>query len=291
MTASQFQCVLDARAGIGECPTWSLADRALWWVDIVGRTLNRFDPATGAAQALPMPADIGSFGLRAAGGFVAALRDGLWLVDDRGVLQRRVATAPYDSSTHRFNDGRCDPFGRFWVGSMNERRDAASAKLWRLDADLSLHEMVDGLTISNGLGWSPDARTMYHADTPAHTVWSWRVDPTGEIADRRVFARFEGETDRPDGAAVDRDGHYWVAFYRGAKVVRIAPDGGVVAEYPTPCVCPTACAFGGPDLRTLFVTSATHERPADEIRRYPQSGGLFAMAVDVPGRPEPLFSG
>jgi sugar lactone lactonase YvrE len=239
-----------------------------------------------------MHASVGCLGLRASGGLVVALRDGLWLADAHGRLDRKIADAPYDPAWHRFNDGRVDPQGRFWVGSMNERRDAASAALYRLDADHSLHRVVDGVTVSNGLAWSPDGRTMYHADTPALTVRAFDFDAsTGTPSRMRTFVRWERETDRPDGAAVDSAGHYWVAHFRGGRVVEIDASGRTVREIPFPAMCPTMCAFGGPDLRTLYVTSARHERPDDELARFPQSGGVFAMRVDVPGLPEPRYAG
>jgi len=175
---------------------------------------------------------------------------------------------------------------------MNEKRDANTACLYRLDPNLELAAMIPGVMISNGLAWSPDARTMYHSDTPARTVWAWDFDAaTGAIANRRVFARFDGDKDRPDGAAVDREGCYWSAFYGAGKVVRLSPAGERLAEYPLAAMAPTMCAFGGPDLKTLFVTSARQRRDAEELERLPQSGGIFAMRVDVPGLPEPKFAG
>jgi sugar lactone lactonase YvrE len=148
------------------------------------------------------------------------------------------------------------------------------------------------MTISNGLAWSPDGRTMYHADTPARTVRAYDFDSArGTPANGRVFAHFEGETDRPDGAAVDSEGCYWCAFYRGAKVVRLSPQGLRLTEYAVPAMCPTMCAFGGDDLRTLYVTTARQMREADELARLPESGGIFAMRVDVAGLPEPKFAG
>jgi sugar lactone lactonase YvrE len=208
------------------------------------------------------------------------------------VLGDRMAEAPYDPSHHRFNDGRADRAGRFWVGTMNERRDAASGALYCLDEYFALRRAVDGITISNGLAWSPDQRTMYHADTPARAINAYAFDAaTGTLGARREFAHFDGETDRPDGAAVDSDGCYWIAFYRGGKVVRLSSRGERLAEFPVPAMCPTMCAFGGPDLRTLYVTTARQMREADELARLPQSGGIFSMRVDVPGLPEPKFAG
>ena len=292
MPASPFRCVLDLKASLGECPTWSVAEQALYFVDINAPALVRFDPATGAHRAMPMPSSIGSFGLRAAGGFIVALREGVWLADAGGRLERKVARAPYDPAHHRFNDGRVDRQGRFWVGTMNEKRDASTAALYRLERDGSLTRILDDMTISNGLAWSPDARTMYHADTPTHTLRAYAFDPaTGVPSAPRVFAQWSGATDRPDGGAVDSAGHYWTAFYRGGKVLELDAGGRVVRELPVPAMCPTMCAFGGRDLRTLYVTTARQERPDDELARFPQSGGVFAMDVDVPGLPEPHFAG
>jgi sugar lactone lactonase YvrE len=289
---SAFACVLDIKASLGESPVWSVEEQALYWVDINAPTLNRFDPATGHNTAWKMPASIGSFALRAQGGFVAALRDGIWFVDRDGTPQRKVVDAPYDPTHHRFNDGRADRAGRFWVGSMNEKRDANSAALYRLDPSLNLVTMLSQLTISNGLAFSPDDRILYHADTPTRTINSYPFDAaTGGIGPARTLARFSGDTDRPDGGAVDSEGCYWSAFYRGGKVVRIAADGNMVAEYPVPAMCPTMCAFGGPDLRTLYVTTAAQQRDLDELVRLPASGGIFAMEVAVPGLPEPKFQG
>lgn len=292
MTDTPFRCVLDLRAALGESPTWSVDEQALYFVDIVAPALVRFDPATGVHTSMAMPSSIGCFGLRERGGFVVALRDGIWLADAHGRLEHRLAGAPYDPAHHRFNDGRVDRQGRFWVGSMNEKRDAPSAALYRLERDGSLARVLDGVIVSNGVAWSPDGRTMYHADTPAHTVRAYDFDPaTGVPSGGRVFARWHGDTDRPDGAAVDSAGNYWIAFYRGGKVLQVSPQGRVLREVPFPAQCPTMPCFGGPDLRTLYVTSARRDRPADELARYPQSGGLFAMRVEVPGLPEPRFAG
>jgi sugar lactone lactonase YvrE len=290
--SSPFRCVLDVRASLGECPVWSIEEQALYWVDINEPSLNRFDPATGENVAVPMPESIGCFALRASGGFVVALRDGFWLASKEGRPTRKVGNAPYDPAHHRFNDGRCDARGRLFAGYMNEARDASSAALVRLDPDFTQTQVVSGMTISNGLAWSPDGRTMYHADTPTRTIKAYDYDPASALpTNPRVFARFTADGDRPDGAAVDSEGCYWSAFYRGGKIARITPDGHMLAAFAVPAMCPTMCAFGGRDLRTLYVTSARQRRSADELAQLPQSGGIFAMPVDVPGLPEPKFAG
>jgi sugar lactone lactonase YvrE len=290
--ASSFTCVLDARASLGECAQWHAGEQALYWIDINAPALNRFDPATGANVAMPMPASIGCYAFRARGGFVVALRDGVWFADAAGRLGRKVAQAPYDPDHHRFNDGRCDRQGRFLAGVMDESRSGNTGALWRLDADLAFTRVLGDMMVSNGLAWSPDGRTMYHADTPTQTVRAYEYDAaTGTPSNARVFARWSGEGERPDGATVDAEGCYWSAFYRGGKVVRVSPGGEVLAAHPLPAMCPTMCALGGPDLCTLYVTTARQQRSDEELARLPQSGGLFAMRVEVPGLPEPAFAG
>jgi sugar lactone lactonase YvrE len=292
MSASEFTCVLDARASLGECPVWSREEQVLYWVDINEPALHRFDPQSGRDDAMSMPSSIGSFALRSRGGFVVALREGIFLADREGRIERKVADAPYDPHHHRFNDGRCDARGRFFVGSMNEQRDGASAALYRLDPDYSLHRVYGEITISNGLAFAPDTRTLYHADTPAHVVRAFDYDlASAKMGSPRVFAQWRGETDRPDGAATDSAGHYWVAFYRGGKLMELSPRGELVAEHPIAAMCPTMPAFGGPDLCTLYVTSARQQRDDAELARLPQSGGLFARRVAIPGLPEPTFAG
>jgi sugar lactone lactonase YvrE len=287
-----LQCVNDARASLGECPVWSPDEQALYWVDINAPALHRFDPATGRDTAMPMPESIGCFALRRQGGFVVALRGGIWLVRQDGTLARKIADAPYDPDHHRFNDGRCDRQGRFWAGFMNEKRDADSAALVRVDADHGITPVLRGMMISNGLAWSPDGRTMYHTDTPTRVIHAFDFDPaSGLPSNRRVFARFADPTHRPDGGAVDSEGCYWTAFYGGGMVVRLSPAGAVLAQFAVPAVCPTMCAFGGPDLKTLYVTSARQFRSDEELSRLPHSGGLFSMAVAVPGLPEPAYAG
>jgi sugar lactone lactonase YvrE len=290
---SPFDCMLDARADLGECPTWSVVEQVVYWVDINAPALHRFDPATGRDAVFPMPSSIGCYGVRDGGGFIVALRDGIWLAHDNGTLAEKVAEAPYDEpSFHRFNDGRVDRDGRFWAGTINERRDAPSGGLYRIDPDFAVTRVFAGITISNGLAWSPDGRTMYHADTPTLTVRAFDFDPPSGLPTReRTFHRFTSAGDRPDGAAVDADGNYWIALYRGGRIARLSPSGDEIASHPIPAMCPTMCAFGGADLRTLFVTTARQERGDDELRRLPRSGRLFAMRVDVPGLPEPTFKG
>jgi sugar lactone lactonase YvrE len=292
MMQPRFECVLDAQARLGECPLWSARDAALYWVDIDARALHRFDPVRGTNTAVPMPEDIGCVALAADGGFVAGLRSGIWRLNPAGKPIELLAANPEDTRVSRFNDGRVDPHGRFLVGTIDEPKGGAHAHLYRYDRR-GLVALVSGLLTSNGLAFSPDGTCLYHSDTPTFTVYKYPYDgATAEIGARTVFVRLtpsQSDRGRPDGAAVDAAGCYWVALYEGSRVQRYSPRGELLAEYSVPARCPTMVAFGGDDLRTLYVTSARRGRPAEELAQLPLSGGIFAMRVETPGLPEPLF--
>jgi sugar lactone lactonase YvrE len=152
--------------------------------------------------------------------------------------------------------------------------------------------VIGGMTLSNGLAFSPDGRTMYHADTPTQTVMAYDYDEdTGTAGRGRVFAQWTGQTERPDGATVDSVGNYWVSFYSGGKVMQVSPRGRMLAEHPLPALCPTMPAFGGPDLMTLYVTTARQKRDPAELARLPESGGVFAKDAGIAGLPETMFPG
>ncbi|WP_262268555.1 SMP-30/gluconolactonase/LRE family protein [Microvirga yunnanensis] len=283
---------LDVRAQLGECPVWDVDGQALFFVDITGRALHRFHPASGAHAVVTMPEEIGCIGLRKGGGFIAGFRSGLWLLDPEGRRETRLADNPEDQRASRFNDGRVDPAGRFLAGTIDEPKDGGRAHLYRYDRR-GLAELAGGLLTSNGVAFSPDGRTLYHSDTPTFTIWRYAYDPaTGAATDKTLFARLQpSETDRgrPDGAAVDAQGCYWTALFEGGRIQRYAPDGRLLAEHPVPARCPTMVCFGGAGLRTLYVTSARHGRSEAELGAFPQSGSLFSMPVDVPGLPENRF--
>lgn len=284
---------IDTPALLGESPVWHAAEQALWYCDIAGHRLHRFVPATGACSRWDFHTDVGSVALCRDNRWLVALRDGLWRFDPASDERVRLVAAPYDPTEERFNDGKCDPAGRFWVGSIDEPRRPGRAALWCF-ADATLTRRQSGITVSNGLAWSPDALAMYWADTAAHTVWAFDFEPaSGAMTHRRVFASFPakpahglaGYGGRPDGAAVDAEGCYWVAMYEGGRVLRLSPAGEVVAEVRVPARCPTMPCFGDADLKTVYVTSASVNRPAEELAEFPHPGCVFAFRVDVPGVP------
>jgi sugar lactone lactonase YvrE len=293
MSVIDVRVAIDTPALLGESPVWHPEQQALWYCDIPARRMIRFHPASGAMAHWDFHCDVGSFAPTRGGAFVVALRDGIWRFDPASDARSQLAVAPYDMSEERFNDGKCDPVGRFWVGSIDEPRRPGRAGLWCF-RDGILERRQSGITISNGLAWSPDSRTMYWADTAAHTVWAFDFEPlSGAMTGRRVFAQFApkpenglvGYRGRPDGAAVDAEGCYWVAMYEGARVLRFSPVGELLAEARVPARCPTMPCFGGDDLKTVYVTSASFARPAGESAEYPNAGCTFAFRVDVPGLP------
>lgn len=285
-------CVLDIRAELGECPIWSPRENALYWIDIYAGRLNRFDPSTGANRVWQLAEPIGSFALCEDGGALLALKSGLWRYDLDSEALTPLAQPEPNLPGNRLNDGRCDPQGRFWVGSMADPVDPARplGALYRLNADHRCTRMADGLYVSNGLAFSPDGRTLYHSDSWAavRTIWAWDFDADeGTIRNRRVFVDTAGMPGRPDGGAVDADGCYWMAGNDGWEIVRFTPAGMVDRRIALPVAKPSMLAFGGARLDTIYVTSI---RPAS-VEGQPQAGSLFAVHAGVTGVAEPLFRG
>jgi sugar lactone lactonase YvrE len=295
----RIDCVLKMRGGggpKGECPVWSAAEQCLYWVDIDGGTLNRFDPATGRNAAYTLGEPIGCHGLRRAGGFVLATRSGVHLSGADPTQRTRIAAPEPDKPENRPNDGRCDPQGRFWFGTMCDpptRSADPQGGLYRVDPDGTATRMVDGIFVGNGLAFSPDGRILYHSDSFAavRTIWAWDLDPQGGLTNRRVFATTHGLQGRPDGACVDADGCYWSCHIDGGLVVRYTPDGRIDRTIPMPVKWPTMCAFGGAKLDTLYITSLRRGGAAAEHPDQPLAGSLFACRPGVTGVPEPLFGG
>jgi len=277
------------RCELGESPVWSANERALYWVDIPRGYIHRFHPETEAHVCYRLPEDVGCIGLRAQGGFIAGLRSGIYLLSDDGMLERRIALNPNDRRYSRFNDGRVDPWGRFWAGTMWEPRDRNEAVLICVDAQHRTLAQRDDLMVSNGVAFSPDRRWLFHSDTPNRVLYRYPLDRHGMPGCREVVRRFPVQMGlgRPDGGTFDKDGCYWSAQYEGGALLRMTVGGDVIARIDLPVRYPTMPAFGGPDMRTLYITTAAD--PAPEASAL--SGAVLALRVDVPGCPEPLFAG
>lgn len=267
-------------------------DRALYWVDIKRPTLNRFNPATGTSEAWAMPEDIGCLGLRRNGGAIVALRSGFAYVDFCTGEIRKAASPKLEEADLRFNDGRCDRHGRFWAGTVHERRHPGTAALYRFDPDGRYTQMIGGVTISNGIAWSPDNLTMYFADSWRRLIFRFDFEPdSGTPSNPRIFAELPFGAGVPDGATVDSEGFLWSANFDGACVTRYAPNGTVDRVIRMPVQRPTSCVFGGDDLSILYVTSASLDLTAEQRIAAPLAGGLFAIDAGVKGLPEPCFEG
>jgi sugar lactone lactonase YvrE len=279
---------------LGESPLWHPDEAALYWCDIPGRALHRWRPASATHTTWALASEPGCIAPLPGGDLLMAMRDGLWRFSPASGQRRRLAPPPYDPKQERFNDGKADPQGRLWVGTIYDPRTAANAALYRW-AGGRLQRLAGDVTVSNGLAFSPDGRTMYWSDTHAHRIYALDFDGSdGSLSRQRVFAEFPlkapgqalaGYGGRPDGAAVDSEGAYWVAMYEGQRLLRLSPAGALLQEVPLPVRCPTMPCFGGADLRTLFVTTARNQRPADELAAQPLAGCVLTLPVSVPGLP------
>jgi L-arabinonolactonase len=285
-------CVVDCKNQLAEGPLWDPIERSLFWVDIPAGLVQRFDPASGARAAWTLPEGVGALALREKGGLVVALASGFALFDPASGALRRLASPEAGLPDNRMNDGKCDRRGRFWAGTMNAGADMFAGSLYRLDADLSFRSMAGGIGISNGPAWSPDDLVFYFADSRRRLIYAYDFDlATGAIANRRVFADCSHEPFEPDGATIDEEGCLWSAQWNGWRIVRYTPDGGVDRIVEMPVQRPTSCMFGGPNLGTLYVTSARIGLTDEELAAQPQAGGVFALDVGVRGLPAFRFAG
>ena len=291
-TLFQVELAGPTPATLGESPLWHGGEQCLYYVDIAERQVLRLDPTSGDLKRWQLDSEPGCIALLEGGGLLVAQRNGLWRLDPASGAHTPVAAAPYDSGRQRFNDGKPDAQGRFWVGTIDDAR-LAQAGLYRYAAG-AFTTMAEGIVTSNGLAWSPDQSRLYWSDTKAHEIYQLAFDPaTGGIGERRLFAQFapraEGQSlddygGRPDGAAVDVEGCYWVAMFEGQRLLRLSPEGRVLREVRLPVRCPTMPSFGDADLRTLYITTAREKRPAHELAAQPWAGCLLKLRVDVPGQ-------
>lgn len=312
---TRWHTVSTHRSHLGESPFWHPQEQTLYWLDILGKQIFRFNMDRGRVDTWNMPSEPGCMAPTHDGGLVIALRYGVFRAAGWGEPLVPVATLDYDPAHMRANDGKCDAQGRFWVGTVDETRSLKNAALFCVDARGAGAAQVackisprSGMSTANGLAFSPDSRTLYWADTPSHTAWAWNFDPlAADISAQRVFARFApkpegwqwtsaapdngGYGGRPDGATVDVQGNYWLAMFEGQRVCQFASDGTLLDSLPTPMMCPTMLCLGGEDLKTLYVTSAGLIRSAAEQAAYPLSGCVLSTRVEIAGLPVNVFQG
>ena len=292
---NEVELLVDSETLLGECPVWDLKENVLYWIDIDGHKINCYDPSSCNNETRKLPFKAGSLAIRKQGGLLLAMSNGFYNYDFKNeILESRECDPEPDRKDNRLNDGRCDPEGRFWVGSMNDLRRIqgqyeGNLYCYHPDGECVSQNLPVG--VANGLAFSPDERYMFFADTMRETVWRFDYDKEqGKIRNQQVFLNLKNLSGKPDGACVDADGCYWLAHIYGWKVARYTPKGKLDREIQLPFPKPSMCAFGGSKLDTLYITSiSTKDDKSNGENKY--SGGLFAVNPGVSGIPEPNFLG
>jgi sugar lactone lactonase YvrE len=281
-------CIWQVGATLAEGPVWHAAERAFYFVDIKGRRLHRCNEHGGDRLSWQAPAEIG---------FALPMADGDFICGLPGKLARFTASGNFDTVLdieahapgNRCNDGYVDAAGRLWFGTMDNGETAPSGTLYRLDAR-GLQAMDDGIIITNGPCHSPDGKTFYHTDTLGRMVYAYDCAPDGTLSGKRIFVQYpQGVPGHPDGSAVDAEGYVWISLFGGSRIERYAPDGTLAVTVAMPCPNITKVAFGGDDLRTVFVTTARKGMSEAALAAHPLAGGVFTFRVDVPGLPQHPF--
>lgn len=288
-------CVVDARAELGEATIWDPKAGVLWWIDIWNKLIHRYDPKTGKDDTWSSPEFLGCIGLREKGGLVVTMVSGFYFFDPATGRFDAIADPEAHLADTRFNDGKPDRQGRFWAGTLFEapgKKVQFIGSLYRMDTDLSVHRMIEGVGCCNGLAWSPDSNTMYFSDSHTPIVRAYDFDAaTGDIENLRTFVDLSDFGGIADGATVDADGCYWVTIPFKGRVDQYDPKGKLVRTIALPTDLPTCCEFGGKDLDILYVTTAVLKRPAEHFKGQQYPGGLFAIDVGVKGLALPAFKG
>src|SRR3989442_10575126 len=268
--------VLDVRAQVGEGPIWDPDRNLLVWVDVTGSAVHQYSPGSGHDHEIAVGQYVGAAASRARGGLVLALQHGFGLLDTDTGRVDMIADTEADRPGNRMNDGKCDSAGRFWAGTMSFSLDKGAGSLYRLDPEYQVSTVLNNLTLSNGLGWSPDDRTMYFIDSVTQGIDAFAYDAiTGAITNRRRLVDIAPELGMPDGMTVDADGAIWVGLWGGWAIHRYTPDGHLDRVVRLPVGYVTSCAFGGSDLGDLYITTAAYQLDADALAGQPHAGGLF----------------
>jgi sugar lactone lactonase YvrE len=294
LSGDDVRCVLKWDAIVGESPLWHLRERRLYWVDIHGKKVHRFNPDTGHNETFNLPDLVTCLAFRKNGGLLVTLRKHFVFFDpDTGKLEY-LAKVEGEKPGTRFNDGRVDPQGRFWAGTIGDPDwDAPVGSLYRFDPDQSVTRMCSGLVCSNGTAWSPDGRTMYHTESFRYTIFAYDFDEaTGSPTTGQAFATVDRALGGfPDGLCVDAEGYLWSNHVGSGRVVRYDPSGNIHSQILLPVPRAVGCMFGGDDLDTLYITSARETMTPQQIENAPLSGGIFAVKPGVKGQPAVAYAG
>ncbi|MFN8486754.1 MAG: SMP-30/gluconolactonase/LRE family protein [Caldilineaceae bacterium] len=291
--SNDVKILFNNHALVGEGALWDEAQGVLYWVDILSNKLYIYDPARGENRAFDVGQHVGTVVLRKSGGVMLAVYDGFASYDLASKTLTILADPEADLPNNRFNDGKCDPAGRFWAGTMAYTSQTTQGSLYRLDADLSVHKMLGDIAISNGIVWSSNKKTLYYIDSLAFNVRAFDYDnATGAISHERVVIRIAPELGLPDGMAIDAEDKLWVAHFGGSAVRRWNPvTGQILATIELPAKQITSCAFGDANLDTLYITSAANGMDAAALAKEPAAGALFSVKPGVRGVPSYRFAG
>jgi D-xylonolactonase len=286
---AEVQCIANVHAVLGEGPVWVTRESALYWLDIKGRKIFRLDN-DGRLTEWPTPLRIGSLAPRKSGGFIAGTEDGIAIVDPTADRFEIIATPEEQLPDNRFNDGKVDRRGRFWAGTMDDREESATGALYCI-APAGWAAIDGGYKVTNGPAFSPSGEIMYHSDSARQVTYAFDMDADGQVANRRTFLQFGPGDGYPDGMTVDDEGCLWIAFWEGWCVRRFSPAGEWVETVKMPVQRPTSCAFGGPDLDRLYVTSASIDLDESALAMQPNAGGLFMMVPGARGLADVPYDG
>lgn len=280
-------------ATLGEGPVWDEREARLYWVDILSGTLLQYDPDTKSNRAYNLGEHLGCLALRKEGGLVVALQSGFAFFDPRQQELSSIMDPESQRPGLRFNDGKCDPSGRFWAGSLSYDLEEGAGSLYCLKRDLDVKSMLQGLTLPNGMAWDREKATFFFIDTPTRKVLAFNYDDaSGQITNPLVLRQLREQDGYPDGMTIDREGALWIALYNGYKVIRIDPvSGETLFEVHLPVPQVTSCTFGGGDFNELYITTAREHMSSEDIDRWPLSGALFKVTLPFRGRPASRFGG
>ena len=281
----EIKCLWSLAAQLGEGPCWSVAERALWFVDIKGRQIHRFEPQSGLKRSWPAPDQVTFVLPRAAGGFVVGLPGKLASFTPATGAFATLAVLGQEPPGNRTNDATVDAAGRLWFGTMDDGETEARGRLYSWDGATPPQPRDEGYVITNGPAFSPDGRVFYHTDTPRRVIYRFDVSPEGTLTGKRPWVEIEAQAGWPDGSVVDSAGCLWVGLYSGWGLRRYSPQGELLETVSLPCANVTKLALGGPDLKTAFVTTARKGLSPQDLQAQPLAGGLFRFEVEVAGLP------
>lgn len=281
----EISCLWNLEAQLGEGPCWSVADQALWFVDIKGRQIHRWDPVKAQPRSWPAPQPVSFVLPRASGGFVVGLPGQVASFNPGTGDYAPLATLDAEAPGNRTNDACVDARGRLWLGTMDDGESEPRGTLYAWDGTAAPQARDKGYVIPNGPCFSPDGRVFYHTDTPQRTIYRFDVEADGALTGKRPWVQIEEGAGWPDGSIIDSAGCLWVGLYAGWGLRRYSPQGELLEKVALPCANVTKMALGGADLKTAFVTTARQGLSLDDLKAQPLAGGLFSFEADVPGLP------